>query len=131
MNSNRSPLTAYFLSLVCIALFSTSLMSACSKSQRADTLHASVVSVNAARDGFVAWDREHQQSIVDHATSHEDGVAALATYRSKRGPIMDTFEVAYRALAVAATQTDDPSLKAALAVSADLIDAITALTKGL
>jgi outer membrane murein-binding lipoprotein Lpp len=123
--------TAYFLSLVCVALFATSLMSACTKSQRVDTLRSTVVSVNAARDGFIAWDREHQQSIVDHAASREDGAAALATYRTKREPIMITFEVAYRALAVAATQTDDLSLKSALSVSGDLIDAIKALMKGL
>ena len=111
-------------------LAATSLVAACNQSQRSDTLHTAVVSVNAARDGFVAWDREHQQTIVDQATTHDDGAKALSDYRFKRQPVMDTFEVAYRALALAATQTDDPSLKTALAVSGDLIDAVKKLMGG-
>lgn len=124
---NKSPIAIYFLSLVCLALFTTSTMSACNKSQRTDTLHAALVSVNAARDGFIAWDREHQQTIVDQASTKEDAFKALESYRTARQPVMDSFEVAYRALALAATQTDDPSLQAALALSGDLIDAVKKL----
>lgn len=134
MNRRMSAIALYrvlaIVELVGVLLLATSLTSACTQSQRTDTLHSAVVSVNAARDGFVAWDREHQQTIVDQATTHDDGVKALSDYRVKRQPVMDSFEVAYRALALAATQTDDPSLKAALAMSGDLIDAVKKLMGG-
>lgn len=128
---HRYPIAAYFLLVVCSALFATSLMASCTSSQRADTIHAAVISVDAARDGFVAWDRDHQQSLIDQSTSRDIGLKALASYRDQRQPIMDTFEVAYRALALAATQTDDPSLKAALSSAGDIVDAVKKLMGGL
>lgn len=127
---HRSPLPSVFATLVCVALMGCLLQSACTKSQRVDTLHASLVSLNAARDGFTSWDREHQQQIVDQATNRDDAVNALESYRDRRKPVAESFEVAYRALALAATQTDDPSLNAALASSRDLVDAVKALIGG-
>lgn len=102
----------------------------CNKNQRAKSIHATLVAVDAARDGFVAWDREHQQALVDKATSREEGVAALEQYRGRRQVVVDGFEVTYRALAVAATQTDEPSLKAALEQAAQLLLTITQLRGG-
>ena len=70
---NRTPPIASFLiAAICFALFATSLGSACSQASRKDTLKTSLVSVNAARDGFLAWDRHHQQTIEDQATSREE-----------------------------------------------------------
>jgi len=123
------PLSVYFVLLpVLLCLFMGSV--SCTKNKRADTLRQSVLAVNAARDGFSTWDRAHQQSIVDAATSREDGEAKLANYRDRRRPVVDGFEVAYRALAVAATQVDDPSLTAAIAKATELIDAVKQLTGG-
>jgi hypothetical protein len=122
--------TAYGLALVCGLLFLCTMMGACNRSQRTDTLRASIVSVNAARDGFLQWDRAHQASIVGAATSRETGEQALASYRHEREPIVNGFSVAYRALALAATQSDDPSLKAALAEAGELVDAVQAMIRG-
>lgn len=106
------------------------VVAACGASQREKAVRASVVAVNAARDGFEAWDAAHQKAIVDKATSREDGEAKLAAYRASRDPIVHGFEIAYRLLAVAATQTDDPSLRAALAAAASAVEAATKITGG-
>jgi hypothetical protein len=103
---------------------------ACSASQRADTLRGTLIAVNAARDGFVAWDRQHQNQLVGKANSQQEAEQWLDDYRAKRTPVINTFEVVYRALALAATQTDQPSLIAALNTSADLIEAINKLRGG-
>ncbi len=100
---------------------------ACNQDQRTKTIHATIVSVDAARDGFVSWDRQHQLAIVEKATTREQGEAELVAYRLKRESVVDGFRVAYRGLAVAATQTDEPSLKAALAESGKLLTLIANL----
>lgn len=125
----RPPLSAYFILLLALLLLFTASVS-CTKNQRSETLRDSVVAVNAARDGFTAWDRVHQQEIVDKATSHENGESQLAAYRERRKVVADSFELAYRLLAIAATQNDDPSLKAALAASAEIVDAAKKLIGG-
>jgi hypothetical protein len=114
------------LGLLMLALVVTS----CGASKRQKTLHGALVSMNLARDGFTIWDADHQKTIVEKATSREEGERELAAYRLKRTPVVAGFEVAYRVLALAATQTDDPSLKAALAASAELLAAIKSITGG-
>lgn len=99
----------------------------CSRSQRETTLHATLVSVNAARDGFSSWDREHALAIVDAAKTREQATTEVASYREWRQQITASFEVVYRLLAVAATQTDKPSLDAAVAHAGELIQAIQKL----
>lgn len=118
------------LLMMCIALFVSSTMASCTKSKRSDTIRASLIAVNAVRDGFVAWDHAQQALLVDHAASKEEARAALNAYRDKRSDIVTGFEVAYRALAVAATQNDEVSLKAALAESAELINEVRILIGG-
>lgn len=126
----RSPVTAYLTSITCLLLFACTLGAACSKSQRQDTLRASLVTVNAARDGFTTWDVEHQQHLVEVAVDRETAVKAVSEYRAAtQKPIVDGFTVAYRALAVAATQTDEPSLKAAIVSVTELVDAVRTLTQ--
>lgn len=126
MRHRHPPTSAILsLSLICMAMMISSI--SCTKNERIETLHASLIAVNSARDGFVAWDLPHQQAIVEAATSHEQGAAALAAYQAKRKPVVDGFEVAYRAIALAATQTDDLSLQAALATAGDLIAAVKRL----
>lgn len=127
----RSPASTYlFLGLVCLGMLVTSLNSACTRSQRVETIQTSLLAVTSARDGFTTWDRVHQQTIVDAATSKEQGLALLADYREKRRPWIERFEVAFRALAVAATQTDEVSLSAAVALATELVQAIEDLIKG-
>ena len=125
-----TPSTAYGLAVVCLLLFGCAMMGACNRSQRTDTLRASIISVNAARDGFLQWDRTHQHELVAAATSRDQAEQSLATYRREREPVVNGFEVAYRALALAATQTDDPSLKVALTTAGELVDAVRAMIHG-
>jgi hypothetical protein len=113
---------------LCVSL--VAIPTACSGNKRQDTLRATVIGVNAARDGFTNWDAAHQKTIVEKATSREEGEAQLVAYREKRAPIVATFEVVYRAIALAATQTDDPSLRSAVAAGAALLEAIQTLTGG-
>jgi hypothetical protein len=106
-------LTAHF-SLILVLLLALPACPGPDSKQKA--LQTSLTALNAARDGFVAWDKSHQQKIVDGATSLEQGKAALAAYRAKREPVEQGFVVAYSALAVAALEKSAAMiLEAALA----------------
>jgi 3-deoxy-D-manno-octulosonic acid (KDO) 8-phosphate synthase len=98
-----------------------------SASQRASTISAALVTVDAARDGFVAYDAAHQAQIVDAATSGSGARAELATYRQARdaatGPT-GLLTTAYRAIAAAATVSDAPSLTTMQSAIAQLLTAI-------
>jgi hypothetical protein len=130
MIPRRSPVIAYFAAIVCFILCATSTMSACGQGQRKDTLRASLTAVNAARKGFLDWDRDHQKAIVDRATSRQEAEEHLADYQATQGKIADWFVAAYQALAVASTQNDELSLSAAVRASGDLVDAVTKILKG-
>jgi len=128
LRSEIAPLALYLgVFLACLGLAS---VPGCGSGQRQRTLRATLVGTNAARDGFVSWDADHQKAIVDRAASREDGERELAAYRAARDPIVSTFELVYRAIAAAATQSDDPSLRAALDASSSLLDSIKKLTGG-
>jgi hypothetical protein len=130
MSTRPSPIVAYFLALVCGILFVTSMMAACTHSGRADTIHASLVAVSDARQGFTSWDLDHQRVIKDSATSREEAVVKIAAYRVKQAEIERAFELCFKALGFAATQNDDPSLSKALQEADDLIAAVKALRQG-
>jgi hypothetical protein len=123
----RPPLPACLLLFVVLMGLSVSSMTACNQNQRNDTIHASLLTVNAARDGYVSWDLDQQKAIIAAAASRDNAVAAIAKYRETRQATLNRFELAYRLLAVAATQTDSLSLSAALSQAGDLVDAISTL----
>ena len=85
----------------------------CGAGQRNNTIRAGVVTLNAARDGFLAWDGEHQMQIVKDATTYEEGRKRLDDYRALRDDVIKTFFAVYNFFIGAATQSDDPSLKTA------------------
>lgn len=126
----RAPAQAYFMAIVCALLLGLSLGSACGQSQRQDTLRASVVSVNAARDAFTHWDLDHQKAILARATTRDEYQTKIAEYRSLQHKIETGFTVAYRALALAATQTDELSLSAGVKAAGDLVAAVKDLIQG-
>jgi hypothetical protein len=103
------------------------MLGGCGGNQRQKTLRASLVIVDAARDGFVSWDATRQTKIVEAATSREEGQAKLDAYREQRKLIVEGFALVYRALASAATQNDDPSLKAAVRDATKLVEQVEAL----
>lgn len=100
----------------------------CGPSARDKALQASLISVNAARDGFLTWDDLHQKEIVKEAGTVADGEATLASYRQKRSLIVASFEVAYRALATAAITPSDANWALYLTQAAALYQAIKTLT---
>ena len=122
------PLAYFCLFVVCLLLFVSSV--SCTQQDRANTLRVSLTALNTARDGFIDWDRHHQMQIVETSKTRDEAESALFAYRERRKPVIEGFEAAYRALAVAATQTDEPSLRGALAMSADLVDAVRRLIGG-
>lgn len=99
----------------------------CTGSQRADTIKAALVTVDAARDGFLTYDAAAQARIVAAATSADDARARLADYRTQRdaptGPagLLDT---AFHAIAFAAAGNDAKSLADMKAAIAQLAAAI-------
>ncbi len=92
---------------IALLLVVIALVAGCGASAREKTLRAAVVSVNAARDGFIAFDLNHQRAILAAHTEREKYDAAIAAYRSKREPVVEAFVVAYRAIGVAAVLVDD------------------------
>jgi hypothetical protein len=97
-------------------------------SKRARTLQTVLVSVNAARDGFDEYDRQQQQHVLEASPTREEYAAEIEAYKKARAPVLQAFEVAYRALAIAALQRDEVSLKQALDQVSDLLGAVNKLT---
>ena len=102
----------------------------CSASQRETTIKATLAAVNESRDAFVVFDRATQAAIVETARTYERGVEALAHYREKREPVVLGFTVAYRAIAIAATVNDDPSVASMVDAAKQVADAWKALKEG-
>jgi hypothetical protein len=83
----------------------------CAASQRESTIKAALVTADATRDAFLAYDSDQQTAIVAKATSLDDGRAQLAAYRARRAKVQDALDVTYRAIAVAVTLNDVRSLE--------------------
>jgi hypothetical protein len=116
------PVTTLLLALVLFA---------CGASARERAISTALVATNATRDGFIAFDARHQQQLVDSATSLEEGRARIDAYRRQREPIVQGFATVYRAIAMAAVLTDDPTAIPNLLRAADLLrTAIHDLTGG-
>ena len=93
---------------------------------RQQMLSSTFSAVRAADDGFATWDRDHQDSIVTHATSLADGEAKLGAYRGDRARVEAAFVVAYKALAAALLDSDSSTVDVVEAASA-LYQAIAGL----
>jgi hypothetical protein len=106
------------------------MVAACGPDAKQQALKYSLTGLNAARDGFVVWDANHQQKIVDDATSLEQGKQALADYRAKREKVLQSFTVAYSALAVAALDPSAEMLVEALAAATEVYKLIKTFTDG-
>lgn len=91
----------------------------CASQQTA--LRVSLTSLNAARDGFIAWDDAHQGVLVTQAKTLEEGKASLASYIGKRETVIRAFDLAYKAIATAAL---DPSTANLGVFAADLADLV-------
>lgn len=103
---------------------------ACGPNAKQKALSYTVTGLNAARDGFVIWDANHQQKIVDDATSLGEGQAALTAYRAKREAVLQAFTVAYSALAVAALDPSAAMLLEALNAAKEVYKLVKDLSGG-
>ena len=108
--ASSHPRRIFAVGLVLVAVSLT----ACGANAHTKALQTSLVSIDAARDGFVKWDEHHQASIVEKATSAEEGAAALKSYRAQRAAVIEGFTVAYSALAAAALDDNMGRLTEAL-----------------
>lgn len=86
-------------------------------------LSTALAAANAARDSFVEWDKAHQLAIIDDAATREEGAAALAVYRDKRGKVLRAFVAAYASISAAAALV--PLVERGERRDADLIGLIT------
>ena len=120
----RNQISLYFLSFVCLALFGTSTMSSCTRSQRQDTLRVTAVAVGTARDQYVAWDRVHQQELVDAAQFREDAQRVVTDYRASQNQASNWFVTA------AMTQVVAQDIEG-VTVDVDVIAGIKRFTDGL
>lgn len=100
----------------------------CASSQRTDTLKAALVTVDAARDGFLAYDGPHELALARSGANKAEALAALTAYQVKRAATVDkAFAAAYRAIAIAQTLNDQPSLDGVQSAIKQVYDAYEAL----
>jgi hypothetical protein len=129
IRASLSPTSIALVAVIC-SLMAAAIVGGCGPNRRTRTLKATLTAINAARDGFVAWDRDHQHQIVEKATTRDTAQLELDSYRMRREAIVAGFTAAYRALAAAATSGDEASLRAALAAAGELHDALKKLMGG-
>ena len=120
----RNQITWPLAAIISLGLAIISVGSAYTKNQRLSTIHASLVSVNTARDEFASWDLEHQRRLLQEAATREEALAKIGTYEDRRRVVEHSFELAYRALALAATQADEASMSAAVSSVRSLDESI-------
>lgn len=122
MRLTRPPAVAsWFLSLVCFALFATSLGASCTAGQRQDTLRTTLIAANSTRDAYVAWDLRHQQYLVASAETREAGERRLSEYHAKQDTMAARFALAYQAIALASIEASDKKVEDAVRLVQDLI----------
>lgn len=102
----------------------------CAASARETAIKSSLVSVDAARDGFLAYDRIHELDLVAKSTSADDAKAQLAAYQAKRARLDALFVAAYHGMAAAELLSTDQSLASMQAAVAQVIEGVKALTTG-
>ena len=103
------------------------VLAGCGASAQQKALHATYLGVKAAEAGFVEWDAHHQDEIVAKAKSLTDGAAALQRYRLKRDPVLQAFIAVYQLLYVAASDTTQERLDAAIGAAQRLYNLIETL----
>lgn len=127
----RAFVTFHLVALVTIvALLQLQGCSGGSVSQRNKTLTAELSTLNGAAAGFEVWQQDHQHQIVASSTTREESDRRIAEFRNARDLVLDSFRLAYKLLAIAATQADDRSLKDAVVAAAKAVEDAEKLTGG-
>jgi hypothetical protein len=118
------------LVMLSIAALAVGIGSGCGASARDTSIRTTFSALTVAQTAFVAWDLEHQRTIIRAAATEADAQLKLAEYKLKREPVVGYFEVAYKMLAAAGALEDDPSLAGALKAWTQLAEALKILTGG-
>lgn len=103
-------------------------LAACGPSAKQKTIATTLAATNAARDAFLLYDDTRQASIVDNATSLEEGKERLAAWREDRDEVVAAFETVYRAIAIAATDASDMNVAEMVALAASLREVYARVT---
>lgn len=119
----RASRNVLVLSLVMMAAILAPL-AACGGSAHEKTLQVSFVALNATRDGFTEWSRDHQEQIVEHATSADEAKTKVAAFRATRTKVVDAFLVAYAAFSLATLDPAEPNYLEAIKAGKALLAAI-------
>jgi hypothetical protein len=105
------------------------LLAACSLSAQQKALHATYIGVKAAEAGFDTWNHDHQAEIVAKAPSLAAGEKALDAYHVQREPVLQAFIAVYQLLYLAASDTNQERIDAAISAAKTLYDLIETLKK--
>lgn len=116
-------------------LIAFAVLAGCSASARESTIKGTFVTVNAARDGFLAYDRAHEMSLVAHcdpAVESRDAcvakvaasTAALAEYQAKRAKVDGLFVGAYHSIAAAELLNTEQTVASMIAAAAQVYAAV-------
>jgi hypothetical protein len=112
-----------------LAIFSLLVLTGCPDAHQ-KVLRGTLSGLNTARDGFVTWDMSHQSDLVEKAVTLEDGQNKLREYRQSREKVVYAFEVAYKALAIAALDPSTVTVATVITAAKDVYDLIVLLKNG-
>lgn len=98
----------------------TATTSACSASQRTQTLDGVYTATLAAGSAFAAYDGAHQQSIVATGSDKPTVDAQLAAWRAEQVKILELFVACYQAVDAANKANTDASVAGAVSAAAAL-----------
>src|SRR5512136_2752575 len=90
-------------------------------------LRITLTGLNAARDGFIAYDMQVQTRIVSDASSFEMGRIKLDIYRAEREKVILALEIAYKALATAAVDPSELNITGAVTAAREVIGLVQSI----
>ncbi len=100
----------------------------CGPNAKQAALKDTLITLNSAQDGFIAWDNDKQTEIVNSAESFDDGNAKLNEYHKKRESVLIGFTIAYEALATATMNLNEANFLSALAKAEEIFKLVEKLT---
>lgn len=99
----------------------------CTAPTRAETIHTTFVSLNAARAAFDSYDAAHQADIVKQAPDAATSTKELAAWEATAAKIAHAFDAAFDAVKVAQELNDDHSLAGMAAAAMEAIADVSKL----
>src|SRR4029077_11883552 len=104
-----------------------SLLLACSPSSQQKAVQDTFAGLNVASAAFLAYDNQHQQSIVAAAPDKATGEKQLATYRVEQGKVQELLTVGYQTVAAAAIVVSQPNVDTMLTAALNLYNELKSI----